>query len=745
MLFGKILVYLQRVISCLRTDAGKMMKGLKTITTLMLAAVMMTCCGATARAARHVDRAAMAWMDSVFDVARETQRSKWHYKGEYYFRGTLRLERKNIGIISAPNRRFYRKGGRDLLTEDAGDVEYNKPNLFIRKARHTWGSSPRYSTARGYVMEFFNLDIYGDYLLGDHLLSPLSHRNANCYRYTLDSISGGTAYLSFKRKSKNMQLVDGHFAYDTLRRCVSAITFSGTYNFISFTEEVTMCGGDGDGRLWPERARLRFKYWYYGNVFTGNALYTGTMRRLERDCVTRHEWGNPMNITPRYALALDTTRVVTDSAYIAAIRPEPLTEEERALYAAGAPQPKPQPHRPDTIASADTIAHHQPAAPQPSSTTPQWVKSIGNVGEFLFHDHDIINTPVNCLKVKSPNLGYSGSRGVSYRQDVEYVRRLSGQRRWSLTPRVGYFFKTSELTGRLRGELLFSPLHNGLITLEAGMHNVSTSNLTDGSQKYADGTEIDALDFRDIYLNAGISREIANGIDLYAGIVAHHRTPRLYAKEHKGELQLKKRYRDFAPRLTVTYTPAQRYYIANGRKVRVYSPWPTICLDYERGVSGFFGSTNNYEKWESTVSGSQRLTPHHRLIWKAGGGMFTKREDNEFVQYEYFNSGITAYDWDDDRSGVFQLLDRKHYNNSYHYLRGHLVLESPMLILGRLNTRVIRSERLYLNALVTEGLAPYGELGYGLSNSILDISVFASYLKAEGFGTEVKFSLHIFD
>ena len=211
------------------------------------------------------------------------------------------------------------------------------------------------------------------------------------------------------------------------------------------------------------------------------------------------------------------------------------------------------------------------------------------------------------------------------------------------------------------------------------------------------------------------------------------------------QLGLKARYRDFAPRLTMTYTPAMDYYRVGNRKIPVGSRWPTFLVSYERGINGILGSTNNYEKWEGMVSHGIHLTPLHRLIWKVGGGMFTDRSNGDFVQYEYFNNGITAYNWDDDRGGVFQLLDQKYYNNSYHYLRGHIVVESPMMILGNLNTRILRAERIYVNTLITEGLVPYVELGYGLSNEMLDVSLFTSYIKGESLQTGLKFNLHIFD
>lgn len=708
----------------------------KRVTALLLTLLCLsaTTCAA-ARRAEDGSRSVAAVLDSVFALSARVGNERWHYTGHYYYRGVLDLQRKNFIVASVPNRRFYMKGGRELMTEDWGEVEYTMPRTFTRKVRQRSNSTPRYAVAHGYIMDFFNVSLHSVYLLGDHILSPLRRENRHSYRYSLDSISCGRAYIACKRRRRNMQLVDAYIIYNMEQGHISSVKVSGMYNFVDFTMTVDM-GTRGLERYWPQRTSLDFRYWYYGNVFRGSAVYTQTYSGLTPDYTPPLDTKNPHDITSRYALALDTAAIRHDRAFMDSLRPIPLSPEELRLY------------RETEGTGGGTDSLHAATPQQRSGGTPKWIKSIGHVGEFFFNDHDLMTTAYSSLKVLSPNLGYSGSRGVSWRQDIEYAYQMSNGRRWSIVPRATYYFKDGELTGRVRSELLFNPKHLGSAAFEAGMQQITANSNTlyFVSEVGPDGKEnVEALDFTDFYWHADIKREVANGLDLSTGIVMHHYRPRRYARTHSAELGLRERYREFATRLTASYTPRQDYYMVGTRKVRVESSMPTFTVSYERGIKGVLGSSNNFEKWETMVTQSRQLTPLHRMIWKLGGGMFTDKENRDFLQYEYFNNGITAYNWDDDRSGVFQLLDQKYYHNSYHYLRGHVVMESPILVLGNFNTHLLRAERLYVNALLTEGLVPYVEFGYGISNEMFDISVFGGCIKGETFKTGLKFSLHIFD
>lgn len=670
-----------------------------------------------------------AAVDSVYNLSDSISGLSWRYRAMYYYRGFLELKKKNLSIMSAPNRRYYMHGHRKLVTEDMGDCEFTSPDVFVRNVLYTYGSETKNRVDHDYILEFFNLTPYGIYLLNSHIFSPLNKKNAEHYTYSVDSICGGNTHISFKPKSRSMQVVSGSFIFNTESRCISEITFSGDYDFVTFTETVSM-GKEGKERYLPKKVMLDFKYWYYGNQFKGFAHYVPIYTSIQDNyTVPRHN-----NMTERYSVALGTDKTWIDSVRISVLRPVPLSGEEQATYCEAW----------NRKARKDTTSSSQPK----ETTIPLWMKQVGQVGEAFFHSYTLIRNENTLLRVKSPNIGYSGRNGVTYRQDMEFRKMLKRRKSITLKPSGSYFFGKKDLAGRLSTEFLLLPLHNGVLKLESGLQNFTTSREQLKLPETISGDTVpvpDDLEFHDYYLKLDVQREIANGLDLSVGMRVHDRKARGFAKEHQETLEMKKRNRDVAANITFSYTPHQKYYVDEFRKVRLTSTWPTFVVNFERGIKGLLGSTSNYEKWEVMVTQDLRLDALHRLIWKSGGGLFTSRFENRFVQYEYFNSGISAYNWDDDSSGVFQLLRRRYYNNSNHYLRGHLVLESPTILFGNVRTRMIRNERLYFNILGCEQLVPYVEIGYGISNAMFDLSVFSSYMKEENFQFGLKVSLSIFD
>lgn len=667
-------------------------------------------------------------VDTVFSISDSISGKPWHYKARYYYRGMLALNKKNLSILSAPNRRYYMRGHRELLTEDIGEVEYSAPDVFARNVRYTYGSELRNRVAHTYIIDFFNIKLYDTYLLGDHILSPLHSGNASRYIYAVDSLSCSKTYVSFRAKRKSMQTVEGHFVYDSLRHIVTEMTFSGEYNFVAFTEHVVM-GTEGMSAFWPVKAVLDFKYWYYGNRFAGSACYVPEYTLLEDEYdIPRH-----CDMTERYAVMLDSVKAMTDSVRIASLRPIPLSDDEKRIYHESAIRKEQR----KTSGKEDY-----------DSKTPFWMRQVGYVGEAFFHSHNIVKTENTQLRVMSPNIGYTGRNGVTFRQDMEFRQKIGKGRSLSVKPSASYLFGRKELTGRTTTELLLAPRHNGMLRLEGGIQSIMSDRERLRLPLTVPGDTLgvpNILEFHDLFLYADAMREVANGLDIAVGLRMHNRIARGFAAENRDALGLKSSYRDVASHITVTFTPRQQYYRERYRKVRTTSTWPTFLASFERGIKGLLGSTNKYEKYEAMATQDIRLSPHRRMIWKAGWGMFTSRYENRFVQYEYFNNGISTYNWDDDRSGVFQLLDWRYYNNSNHYLRGHIVLESPTLLLGKMNTRLVRCERLYVNTLACEHLVPYLEIGYGISNALFDISLFSSYTKKENMQLGVKASLSLFD
>ena len=70
----------------------------------------------------------------------------------------------------------------------------------------------------------------------------------------------------------------------------------------------------------------------------------------------------------------------------------------------------------------------------------------------------------------------------------------------------------------------------------------------------------------------------------------------------------------------------------------------------------------------------------HNLYLRLGWGKFTNQDNLYFVDFANFTRHNLPVGWNDEVGGVFQLLDRRWYNSSSQYLRGHVTYEAPFLL-----------------------------------------------------------------
>ena len=72
------------------------------------------------------------------------------------------------------------------------------------------------------------------------------------------------------------------------------------------------------------------------------------------------------------------------------------------------------------------------------------------------------------------------------------------------------------------------------------------------------------------------------------------------------------------------------------------------------------------------------------IYYRFGFGMFTNQKEMYFVDFNNFTRSNLPEGWNDEIGGVFQLLDRRWYNASRKYIRGHFTYEAPFLLLKHL-------------------------------------------------------------
>lgn len=698
-------------------------------------------------------------LPAFFAVADSFRTKQWNYECLYYFCGRSKIRRRNFLYFTIPNRGYYRRGGKELLTEQVGVQQYNRTTKYTRKIRYRYGSVDDYDMANQEVMDLFLQTPYYSYLLGgDHILSPFVKENAKYYNYSIDSIAPGKVYYSYRAKRNKTQLsLRGTFTYDSNLQSITRYSFRCYWGYFLFDVSVKM-GEKGDERYWPVESEADFHYYYYGNIIDGHAVFNQDYYTLENDYdPSRILKRNRNNLTPLYSLSLDTVNTRHDSLAIAHYRSQPLDSTANRLYDEAAPRWRKSnlALAQDEVIDKDTIRrkHTQP-----------WIKTLGTIGESIFHSYNFTTSQYSTIRITNPDISYSDWRGITYQQDARMRLNHSSGRSLQTELRLGYNFRPQLIVGSLITNFVYAPKYDASILLT--VHHRGLRSATDQLRLtpkdnigYAanqdvspdgNGGEVKPVPsyyilFRDFMVRLEHNIEVVNGLRLQAGVIYHRRTPHRVGKEVLENYDVKNRYTSFSPHINITYTPGQKYFYNGDKKVIVGSKWPTFMLDYERGTSGVLDADAHFERWEATVTKRQYLSPLYLLLWKIGGGMFTNRHNIDFVYYEYFNEGMTDPTWNDAKSGCFHILNGRYYDNCYRYLRMHAVLESPNLLLGKISTYLIRGERLYLSLLATDRLFPYAELGYGISTHVIDISFFTSIAKKEAVRSGVKFTLHLFD
>lgn len=669
------------------------------------------------------------------------------YRAGLYIKGKMNIRKKNLALRYVPSMFRLQKGVREYLLETYSDLHFTAPNIYDQKVQAAQGTV-RGNRGMPGLLEYFNVNIYSSSLLNDErLLSPLAQNGSKYYIYQIDSVMGEANNLDYRirftPKIKSDQLVEGYMIVSSNVWSVREYRFSGRSELLTFCCWIKMGQVGKKDEFLPVHYDMDARFNFLGNKIDGS--YTAILNyksiELKEKKVRKKEKKN-YNLSESYTLQCDTNVYKTDPTTFAVLRPVPLGEHEKMLYS-------------KHVIKRDTLSS------QPKGKSQAF---WGTMGDLMLEDYKFNVSKVGSIRFSpfvNPLLfSYSGSNGLSYRQDFRFNRIFSGDRRLRIVPKLGYNFTRKEFYWSMNADFEYWPQKRGAFHLNVGNGNrIYSSEVLNELKAMPDSifdfNQIHLDYFKDLSFNLRHSFEVTNGLDISLGISAHKRT----AVERSrfvmtGDYPIpsadflskfKNTYISFAPRLRVEYTPGLYYYMNGKRKINLRSDYPTFSLDYERGIKGVFNSTGQYERIEFDLQHKVALGLMRNLSYRFGCGMFTNQEELYFVDFANFSRRNLPVGWNDEIGGVFQLLDGRWYNSSRRYIRGHLTYEAPFLLLRHLMkyTRYVQNERLYFSVLSMPHLRPYSEAGYGIGTHIFDIGAFVGFenWKFSGFGCRFTFEL----
>lgn len=663
-----------------------------------------------------------------------------HYESTIYMKRHVWKREKNVLIDLVPQMMSFEKGTNEYVSESISELNYTAPDIYDRHVLLAYGTIPNIKGTSDMILDYFTMNIYGEKMIADHLLSPFIYENAKYYYYVVQKVEDEEAIISFLPQYSNTQLVKGEFVLDLQNHVVKSTQFEGRYEFIQFDLSMEM-GREGLELYLPKKSHLKYKFNFAGNKLEGDYLCAQEYTKLDREYKNLYSNRPSHDLTDQYTLSLDTTRLQFDSLSIAQKRFFPLSKEEQTIYDKYA-------HRRDSLSLQFSQTEEKA-----SSGGIKW----GEIGKSMVASNEV-NAPIFGKIKTSPLLtpmlfNYSKTRGFDWRQELQYQKE-GKHTALLIAPLIGYNFTFKEIDWQLKAEFSYWRRMQARINLELGNgFRTYSSDLVD-IIKNVKATDVEKLMlnyYNDTHAKLNHKIELFNGLEITTGISWYkRRLQRKYGTPEEYEEvigQIKDNYTTFAPHVRIDWTPGKYYYWNKNKKVTVYTPAPTFSFDWEKGISGFLGSEGSYQRYEIEFSHEREYRVQDRFSYRLGYGKFTQQKDVYFVDFNNFSHNRLPDGWSEDIGGTFHLLDYRWYTSASEYLRGHLTYESPSLFLPRLfkgASHAIQGERLYFSGLVMKHLNPYAEIGYGFATHIFDFGVFASSFNGSNFKIGVKFSFELF-
>lgn len=639
-------------------------------------------------------------MDRLFSYKRNLAPSISGFTDDFYLKYSFRTVRRNPTLIFVPTMYSIARGNRNYIGENIGRISFKAIDDYRIDQKTLKSTIPHNRKAMDVMMRFIIPNLYGISLFDKYMLSPFNYNNRIFYRYRISISDEGRACVNFTPKLNNTQLVKGFAIIDRYTGKIIHTRFSGEYDMVTFEVNAYMGDDDTPYALLPTRCDSKAVF-----KFMGNELRVRFYANFE--CKVPD---------------IDSIDDKKAESIIDSVRPDPLERIEESIY---------REH------IQENIAKDSAQATVVKRKNKMLKKTWDIVDDYILSGQDASND--NASVTLSPlfnplYLSYSHSHGLAYKMDIGARYIFAPDRYITFTPRLGYNFKIKKFYFNALLRYTFDAKRNGWVELTwANGNRITNSSVLEIIQEEnRDTIDFSSLNldyFDDDMVSLSGNMQITKHLEMALGFVYHRRSA---VNRHEME-QLGKpsEYRSFAPMVTLTFRP--------------HPEGPTFTANYERGLTNILQSNIKYERWEFDASFKKVLHSLRKYNLRAGGGFYTNKSTDYFVDFANFHDNYIPGGWDDDWTGDFQLLNSQWYNASKYYFRTNVSYESPLLLVTwiPLIGKYIETERIYANFLQIEHTRPYTEIGYGLTNRYFSIGLFASFLNGSfnEFGSKFSFEL----
>ena len=666
------------------------------------------------------------------------------FTSEVYVQHYLRTKRKGIIMRYLPGALHLERGENEYFGENLAHYNFSPPAQVDQKDVAVFSTMPYVKKPRDKWLGRYSISIYEPNLFTDRILSPFNASNRRFYKYRFkyayQVLGNLIAHIEIVPRIWNSQLVRGNADINVNTGEVRVFSLKFFYGWSRLQVSGEM-GREGKATLLPQKITLMSRMKMFGNKLEEQFDATASFdfrKTPQADTIRSFRNRKHFDVTELCRLRVDTTSVRRDLAYFEEHRPVRLMDSQRAIY------DKAMERQDRKVDSIDVNVSHARLDMAEDIILDSHTLQIGAQGKVRFPP---LITP--------SMVEWSKNDGFALRTRFSFDFALKRHNHLQFKPRVGYNFKQKQVYWQCPLVFRFRPKYDAWFKIEAsgGDHIYSSRQADDVREKLVGISKYDSIVnifnrynfhyYRDNRFLVESCFQPIVGLKLSGGLRFHQRRM-LNWNAFAAKTDMRHTLRGCAPRLRVEWTPALYYYRENKRPIPIRTKWPTFMVDYERSLRAVDEHTA-YERVEFDASYKLRMRALRSLYFRVGGGLYTKRAENCFLDYDNFRYSPMPTSVRSAFSGQFQLLDGRWYNESDYYVRMSATYESPMLLFSRIKyfTRLVSKEFLYCNLLNVRALPIYTEFGYGISLPLLRLAAFGA-ISGKGqsaFGCKIAFEL----
>jgi len=468
----------------------------------------------------------------------------------------------------------------------------------------------------------------------------------------------------------------------------------------------------------PSHISYRFNGGVFGFKFEGYFLGVYSNYNIKPGLPADYFKGEVLKIT-------DTVNK-KDSVYWVQNRPIPLTVEENSNY-----------KKKDSIASIRSS--------KPYLDSVQKVNNKLSVGKIFWSGYTVADHEHKTTLSFDPLLPavlYNTVEGFAVKYGATYTRRFENRRSYSIRPEVRYGFSNETFTASLSGNYFYDPLKRANINAAIGtgifdLNNLGSMGLLQNSLNSLLFERNFPKFYKKSFLRIGTNRELASGLQATAQL-GYSKNESLENTSDFSLFDIKNRrftsnnpftpdaesllfpnYRALTVSASLIYTHGQKYTTRPDGKFYESSKYPTVRLNYRKGIEGVFSSDVDYDLVSLEISKdriSAGLFGYSQFA--VGAGKFLNNKAVYYPELQHFrgNNSLTLK----PELRRFSFLDYYQFSTDRQYLEAHFEHNFAGLLINKapLLRKLKLEELVGINYLTQPLKKNYTEYYFGLQRII---------------------------